>query len=380
MDNMEIEVSDRINTFLLLSFKKRKLSLEIHLEKTKTGIFEGIKEWRKTYREELEILQRLNPEDREEKMIIEELCSRKLFFQFEDAEREENSYNDFSHILLGRHDFVYLLESPNLVETSSILHNINKKLEEQGLIEESENISGIPMDFTFDCEGKCRYFIGENNAWFRGEGHSFRRIKMYKSFIYAIFCIEFKKGAKEEGQFVNLPEFLLKLEILRDELRRHAIGMFLGFGLHDLILILGSEKISDIVSIVLRFREIYLLNRESSTIRDTSTIFCLPEEEPKNSESSEDIEYSTLVSIVTGSDNLTYQEIRSNDVIRSCVQNGEIRFFERQGYYDLIMSFRPKSHYSARHVTEELFKIDSVLKTSTIVKMEKEEGRKHPQD
>ena len=374
MCNVDIRVSERVNTFLFLSLikkEKEEFDRDDRIKETRNSICEGIKEWERIYKNRLVKVYGWDPQKDRDK--IEELSRRNLLFQFKDVEKDENvEYLNFSLPLLGRHDFVHLLEGPNLVEMSSMLHCINSRLEERRLIREILNISGAAMDFRMD--GRYFFLGEEEKPWFDDNEKFQERDEIRKDFVYAVVCIEFKKGIKENGKFVELQLFLEKLDSISERSKGCILGMFLGFGLHDLIIILGSRKISEIILTVTDLRVAYPSEENPSIVRDTSTIFSIPEEESEHYKEDCDIEYSTLVSIVAGDDQQVFKELdilRDNKEIHSWLR-GEIQIFERQGYYDLIVSFTARSHYHAGLFTTKLYNLKPVLRTSTMVKMKED--------
>lgn len=380
MCNVKVAVSDRMNTFLLLSFNKKEEEEFVRddlIEKIEKSTYEGIKKWRKTYKNRLIEVYNWNPGDEKDKKRIRELCNPKLLFQFTSRNKKEDheKNTNFSLPLLGRHDFVYLLEAPNLVEMSSMLYYVNKKLEEEDLVADSLNMSGVPMDFCID----NKYFLGGERCWFARDEKSQdkespKKIEIFKDWVYAIVCVEFKKGMKDGNKFFELPDLLKKLDSLSKNSKNCIKGLFLGFGLHELVLILGSQKVSDIILSVADLRIAYERKEGRAVVRDTSTIFCIPRETCKEDKYEPEeckIEYSTLLNIVAGRDRETIEKIKElgKELKEKEWIEGELEIFERQGYYDLIVSFKPYSHFFAAQVTTKLYEIETILKISTLIKM-----------
>lgn len=379
----EVRVSDRINTFLLLSLNKKKRNFRF---KNQVRIIEDLIcnefiKWQTKYKEKLIKLYNFDPIV--DKQRIDYLQNRKLHFLFINNEgirisnknmngKDSTTCDTFSSCLAGRHDYVYLLEAPNLIEMSSMINEINLRLEKK-FVRESQNISCIPMDFAV---GEDYFIGGSDKCWFAGEaGDTPKWIELRDDWVYAIACVELKKGMKRNGSFLEMQDFLSPLIRLRNQSKKCILGIFAGLGLHELIFVLGSSRISEIILSVADLREKYLVGKNESMLRDTSTIFCEPKREPDmDMDCQEDIpmEYSVLLSTIPGTDQRILEELDKDEIkvkIRNWTQDG-IKIYERQGYFDLIVSFKSESLFHALQLSTILYETDNVLTTSTIVKME----------
>lgn len=378
MHDIDVVVSDKVNTFLLLSFYKgRKFKRDEQLKDIEKHIYEEIERWKGIYRNRLVEVYGWDPDDPR----IEELCGQKLIFKTVDTNGKEEDHEkhlNFSFPLLGRHDLIFLLEGPNLVEMSSILYYVNRKLQSEKLIADSLNMSAVPMDFLED--GK--FFLKEKKRWFLEDerSNSPKTIEIFEDRVYAIVCVEFNKGMEKGSRYIELPDFLRRLGKLRKNSRNLIKGIFLGFGLHEIIIILESKEVSEIIVTVADLRMAYRCEEAQGILRDTSTIFCIPRRESRSPPVEDHaIEYSTLLSIAAGRDMEVFKSIKDlgedKRIRRYLIEDRNkeiIKVFERQGYYDLIVSFKPRSHFDAAKFTTRLYEIDGVLKISTLIKMDEE--------
>lgn len=373
----ELTVSDRAYSFLLVTYKSQQsqqrearvhgdalsdFMLDESMEMSKL-INEAVREWKDKWKENFGASH----------------CFSEQHLKFEwtnlRGNPDENGVSLESD-LIGRHDFFRLLDSPWVPELGSLLERINQKLKEQDVIE-TEELVGVPCvaaDFQFD--GK--YFVGGKGPWHKVEEDS--RISLDSNKVHALMFIDLKKGMSLGGTGENrmvLSEFLKSLLVSDEEISRESIrALFLGFGIYEIIFVLESPGLRDLLRTVEDIRKCFIRKRRDSQVvvaRGTSTmVFMLRRDMLEQTDyplfEREIVDYSTITAIETGKDAEICEEIRrcgkEMDV--------EIELFDRQGHYDLIASYKEKRFSRACLLMAGIWRIDGIIGTSTIIKVKQE--------
>lgn len=278
--------------------------------------------------------------------------------------------------LIGKHDFFHLLRSPWIPELGNFIDKVNKKLREDKRIRTKELI-GIPC-VAVDFEINGTSFVGNpsKEAWFEKEDP----IRLDSTKVHALMFVDLKKGLNDKNRRLSLPDFLDMLvhpesniisgSILK-KTRESIKGLFLGYGIYELIFLLESPSLEDLLVSVtcirICFKKRLETIKDATVARGSSTMVFMPRKAMMENEeiyrSSKETDYSVMVAIRTGSD--VYVAKRIMEIGKEV----GIEVFDRQGYYDLIASFKEKSFLGACKIITEIRSISKVLGTSTIIKI-----------
>jgi len=323
--------------------------------------------------------------------ITEEIQLRFTWTNTDNSSRKSDGLLESE--LIGKHDFFHLLECTRISELGCLVEEISQKLKEDRNIRTKELV-GVPCvaaDFLVAGE----YFVGRSNekAWF--EKRDSTPILLDSRNVHALIFIDLKKGlcpSKGPKRRLNLPDFLEMLvhpeqkipQHIKDKTKESIRGLFLGYGIYELIFLLESPNLKNLFVSVACIRKCFMKKgspRDTTLARGTSTMVLMPkksmmqEERDNSSSSSEEIKYSVIVATETGTD-LRVTERISEIAEQKLGEKDEIKVYDRQGYYDLIASFKEKSFRKACEIITEIRNIEEVLGTSTIIKVDEKEIEK----
>ncbi|MBU7045288.1 MAG: hypothetical protein HXS54_02540 [Theionarchaea archaeon] len=295
--------------------------------------------------------------------------------------------------LIGKHDFFYLIESSWVPELGKLVWKINQELSVNEKVRTKELI-GVPcvaLDFKM---GK-KYFVGKSDkTWFE-KGNS-SPIVLNPQNVHALMFIDLKRGIRDKQRRLSLPDFLRLLicpesepvpSDIREKAEESIKGFFLGYGIYELIFLLESPNLKELfvsVTYIRRCLRKTLNNvRNTALVRGTSTMVFMPKREVQGKMDENDfsdpkkiIDYSIIVATVTGADLEVTKEISKIEKKykkKFGKKHGkmfEINIFNRQGYYDLIASFKESSFHRSCEIITDIRNIPDVLGTSTIIKID----------
>ena len=295
--------------------------------------------------------------------------------------------------LIGKHDFFYLIESSWVPELGKLVWKINQELSVNEKVRTKELI-GVPcvaLDFKM---GK-KYFVGKSDkTWFE-KGNS-SPIVLNPQNVHALMFIDLKRGIRDKQRRLSLPDFLRLLicpesepvpSDIKEKAEESIKGFFLGYGIYELIFLLESPNLKELfvsVTYIRRCLRKTLNNvRNTALVRGTSTMVFMPKREVQGKMDENDfsdpkkiIDYSIIVATVTGADLEVTKEISKIEKKykkKFGKKHGkmfEINIFNRQGYYDLIASFKESSFHRSCEIITDIRNIPDVLGTSTIIKID----------
>lgn len=382
-----IQVSNQAYSFLFITYrdiesqkegtKKKKdtdnngINSHFYLEKSKKVsklIKKAILEWEEENKELLEV------------------CKEKLKFLWTDTKSPAEKKNGFLESeLIGKHDFFHLLQCPWVPELGNLVEKISQNLKDEVHTKELVGVPCAAVDFKVN----ETYFIGNvtGGPWFKRE--DFDPILLDSGRIHALMFVDLKKGLGIKDRRLSLPDFLSIFvssddisKCLKRETRESIKGFFLGYGIYELIFLLESDNLTDLFISVADIRRCFYKNSKESgekiLARGTSTMVFMPREitakREKKSGSPDPkkkgINYSVIVATKTGKDIDVARRITEDKNILKDRKEEEINIFDRQGYYDLIVSFKEPNFCRACEIVTCIRNYPDVLGTSTIIKID----------
>ena len=321
-------------------------------------------------------------------------CKPKLKFKWNNT---NTSCGFLESELIGKHDFFYLIESSWVPELGKLVERINQELGSNEKIRTKELI-GVPC-VALDFKKGEKYFVGKSDkTWFE-KGHS-NPIVLNPQNVHALMFIDLKRGIRDKQRRLSLPDFLRLLicpesepvpSDVREKAEESIKGFFLGYGIYEFIFLLESPNLKELFVSVTYIRQCLKkpLNnaRDTALVRGTSTMVFMPRKDVRNkidennfSDPEKIIDYSIIVATLTGADvdvtdriSKIEKERRRKLEKKFGEEHGrafEIKIFNRQGYYDLIASFKESSFHRSCEIITDIRNIPDVLGTSTIIKID----------
>lgn len=372
--DQSVEVSDKAYSFLLITYE-RKNGQEWTSEQKENADHGPILRESKTINK---LINKALDEWKNENKQFVGSYETKLTFRWVNASSSTEDDGPLESDLIGRHDYFRLLESPWIPELGNVVEKIGQKLEGDKKICTKELI-GIPcVAADFKTEGK--YFVGKGRPWFnQRDSHP---IELDSAQVHALMFIDLKRGLRGNDGKLGLLDFLnvlayqeiesgtLPQYCLRPETKKFIKGFFLGYGIYELIFLLESPHLEDLFVSVVNIRQCFNRNVENSNdailARATSTMVFMPKKVAEKKKEKKKIKYSILVSTETGRD------IEVTKEIDACGKQMHIKFdiLNRQGYYDLIVSFEESSFFRVCKLIQSIRELPGVLGTSTIIKID----------
>lgn len=389
MEIQPIRISSQAYSFLLVTYKKTKSREKDLREQESSDDRYYLIESRKVN----EIINKA--------LCNCEYCEPELKFKWDNT---NTSCGFLESELIGKHDFFYLIESSKVPKLGKFVEEISQDL---GLNEKirTKELIGVPCVALDFMKGE-EYFVGKSDkTWFE-KGNS-NPVVLNPQNVHALMFVDLKRGIGDKQRRLSLPDFLRLLiypesEPISSDIKEKAEesikGLFLGYGIYELIFLIESHNLKELFVSVTYIRQCLkkTLNnvRDTALVRGTSTMVFMPKrdvqgmkDENSFSDPQKIIDYSVIVATVTGADVEVTNRISEIEekhkkklVEKFGKEHGEafeINIFNRQGYYDLIASFRESSFHRSCEIITDIRNISDVLGTSTIIKIDEKYIRRN---